>query len=150
MIGGYDFTTRAHALWRMRLSQYQHRLGFAKLLAVMTLGGALVLSRLVLSTETYTLALQCLFAHGLVMMGAALGYEPEMNALVDGIRETMTASDVAYGPDFASALHWLLATLFIGGLMGLALASWRSSCSAAPWSIRGRTRWATGCYRARG
>ena len=122
MIGGNDFTTRAHALWRMRLSQYQQRLGFfAKLLAVMTLGGALVLSRLVLSTETYTLALQCLFAHGLVMLGDAVGRDLDMNVLVDGIRETMSASDVANGAMFASALDWLLATLFIGAAMGLGL-----------------------------
>ncbi|WCT77751.1 type IV secretion system DNA-binding domain-containing protein [Novosphingobium humi] len=122
MIGGQDFTTRAHALWRMRLSQYQHRLGFfAKLLAVMTLGGALVLSRLVLSTETFALALQCLFARGLVMTGNLLGHEPDMNVLVDGIRETMPASDVAYGADFASAYHWWLATMSIGAVMGVGL-----------------------------
>ena len=122
MIGGQDFTTRAHALWRMRLSQYQQRLGFfAKLLAVMALGGALVLSRLLLSTETFALALQCLFARGLVMMGHVLGREPDMNVLVDGIRGTMAASDVAYGADFASAYHWWLATMFIGAVMGLGL-----------------------------
>lgn len=122
MIGGNDFTTRAHALWRMRLSQYQMRVGFfAKLLAFMTIGGAVILSRIVLSNETSTLAIQCLFAQGLVMLGDAVGKDLDMTAVVDGVRETMSASDVAYGADFASALHWLIATSFIGAVAGFAL-----------------------------
>ena len=122
MIGGNDFTTRAHALWRMRLSQYQMRVGFfAKLLAFMTIGGAVILSRIALSNETSTLAIECLFAQGLVMLGDAVGKDLDMTAVVDGVRETMSASDVAYGADFASALHWLIATSFIGAVAGFAL-----------------------------
>ena len=55
------------------------------------------------------------------MLGDVTGRDLEMNVLVDDMRETMSASDVANGADFASAFHWLFATLFIGAGLGLGL-----------------------------
>ena len=48
MTMGVDFVTRAHALWRVRMAQWQQRFGFfSKLILASTVAGASVTVKLI-------------------------------------------------------------------------------------------------------
>jgi len=57
----HDFTTRAHSLWRMRMTHLQQRFGFfSKLILACTGAGAILWSQATLPPLAWTVAAQCL------------------------------------------------------------------------------------------
>ena len=74
MTAGNDFITRAHALWRVRMAQWQQRFGFfAKLVLLSGGAGAIIAPQFVMSAPELKVAGQCLVAKILATVGELAG-----------------------------------------------------------------------------
>ena len=61
MTAGTDFVTRAHALWRVRMAQWQQRFGFFARLVLLSGGaGAIIAPQFVMNAAELKVAGQCL------------------------------------------------------------------------------------------
>ena len=122
MIGGNDFNSRSHALWRMRFSQQQRQWTFFGQVAIgTTVVGALVSMRLFVSADTVSLAAQYLLALLVSMLGDMVGHDVDMNVVIDGARETLSASEVIHDPTFSGAMVRIVVSLVLGSAVGFAL-----------------------------
>ena len=64
MTTGVDFVTRAHALWRVRMAQWQQRLRFFSTLSLCATGaGAIIAPQFLLMPEEIKVAMQCMLAN---------------------------------------------------------------------------------------
>ena len=104
MTAGTDFITRAHALWRVRMAQWQQRFGFfAKLVLLSGGAGAIIAPQFVMSAAELKVAGQCLGAKLLVMLGDMAGKfnRCALHAKADAQKRKPGRSGITYGLDFA-------------------------------------------------
>ena len=122
MIGGNDFNSRSHALWRMRFSQQQRQWTFfGQVVIGATVVGALVAMRLFVSADTVSLAAQYLLALCVSMLGDMVGHDVDMNVVIDGVKETLSASEVIHDPTFSGATVRIVVSLVLGSVAGFGL-----------------------------
>ena len=122
MSQGHEFTTRAHALWRMRMAHVQQRFGFfSKLVLACTGAGSIIWSQFTLPSWAWTVAGQCLGGKLLQVFAEIAGRDIQMNVSLGGHRASVPARVVANDPLFADQFNAVAAALLVGALMGLAL-----------------------------
>ncbi|MBB6125653.1 type IV secretion system DNA-binding domain-containing protein [Sphingobium subterraneum] len=128
MTMGVDFVTRAHALWRVRMAQWQQRFGFfSKLILVSTGAGAIIAPQFMMLPAELKVAGQCLGAKLLAMIGDMAGKDMMMNVSMEGKHWTVSASGFASDPLIAGTLWKAVKASSGGALLGLvigALAVW--------------------------
>lgn len=123
-----DFVTRAHALWRVRMAQWQQRFGFfSKLILASTGAGAFIAPQFLLLPAELKVAGQCLGAKLLAMIGDMAGKDMMMNVSMEGKHWTVSASGFASDPLIAGTLWKAVKVSSGGALMGViigVLAVW--------------------------
>lgn len=118
----HDFAARSHSLWRMRMAHLQQRFGFFwRLVLGCTLCGSAIAAQLFMVPRTTVLAVQCLGARLLILLGDMVGKELRMNATLGGEKMTFHARVVAYSDYWLRPYDRMLDCLFWGALAGLAL-----------------------------
>lgn len=122
MTTGVDFVTRAHALWRVRMAQWQQRFGFfSKLILVSTGAGAIIAPQFMMLPAELKVAGQCLGAKLLAMLGEMAGKDMMMNVSMEGKHWTVSASAFASDPFIEGAL-WKAVKISSGGaFLGLVI-----------------------------
>jgi hypothetical protein len=99
MTTGVDFVTRAHALWRVRMAQWQQRLRFFSTLSLCATGaGAIIAPQFLLMPEEIKVAMQCMLANLIALLGQIVGKDLNMNVSMDGQSWTVSASGFASDP----------------------------------------------------
>lgn len=122
MTAGADFITRAHALWRVRMAQWQQRFGFFARLVLLSSGaGSIIAPQFVLSAPELKVAGQCLLAKVLAILGEIAGRDLMMNVSLEGHRATVSAAAFANEPFIAGTFSKAVAALMIGAVLGCAL-----------------------------
>jgi len=128
MNSNIDFVTRAHALWRVRMAQWQQRFGFfSKLILASTGAGAIIAPQLLLLPAELKVAGQCLGAKLLAMIGDIAGKDMMMNVSMGGKHWTVSASGFASDPLIVGTLSKAVKVSSGGALMGViigVLAVW--------------------------
>lgn len=123
-----DFVTRAHALWRVRMAQWQQRFGFfSKLILVSTGAGAIIAPQFMMLPAELKVAGQCLGAKLLAMLGEMAGKDMMMNVSMEGKHWTVSASGFASDPFIEGALWKAVKVSSGGAFLGLVigvLAAW--------------------------
>lgn len=119
MNSNFDFVTRAHALWRVRMAQWQQRFGFfSKLILASTGSGAIIAPQFLLLPAELKVAGQCLGAKLLAMIGDIAGKDMMMNVSMEGRHWTVSASGFAADPLIAGTLWKAVKVSSGGALMG--------------------------------
>ena len=122
MTMGVDFVTRAHALWRVRMAQWQQRFGFfSKLILVSTGAGAIIAPQFMMLPEELKVAGQCLGAKLLAMLGEMAGKDMMMNVSMEGKHWTVSASGFASDPFIEGALWKAVKVSSGGAFLGLVI-----------------------------
>lgn len=122
MTAGNDFITRAHALWRVRMAQWQQRFGFFARLVLLSGGaGAIIAPQFIMSAAELKVAGQCLLAKALAILGEIAGKDLMMNVSLEGYRATVSAAAFANEPFIAGTFSKAVAVLMIGAVLGCAL-----------------------------
>ena len=122
MTMGVDFVTRAHALWRVRMAQWQQRFGFfSKLILVSTGAGAIIAPQFMMLPAELKVAGQCLGAKLLAMLGAMAGKDMMMNVSMEGKHWTVSASGFASDPFIEGALWKAVKVSSGGAFLGLVI-----------------------------
>ena len=122
MIGGNDFNSRAHALWRMRLMQRQRQWTFfGKVVAVATGVGALLSMRLFVSADIVSAAAQYMLALFVSMMTDLVGHDVDVTVVIDGVRQTLPANEVIHQSGFSGAIVRVVVSLALGSVAGFVL-----------------------------
>ena len=117
-----DFITRAHALWRVRMAQWQQRFGFfAKLVLLSGGAGAIIAPQFVMSAPELKVAGQCILAKALAILGELAGRDLMMNVSLEGYRATVSAAAFANEPFIAGTFSKAVAVIMIGAVLGCAL-----------------------------
>lgn len=115
MNSNIDFVTRAHALWRVRMAQWQQRFRF---FCTITLGpaatGAIIAPQFLLHGPAITTALQYAWATVLTLLGSLTGSDIKMNVAMDGERWTVSAAWFASEPLFTDTF-WQVVKVIAGG-----------------------------------
>ncbi len=115
---GLDFITRAHALWRVRMAQWQQRFGFfAKLIIVSAVAGAIIVPQLRLMPEELTVAAQFVGAKLLSVIGELTGKDMMMKVSMEGQSWTVSATGLVSDP-FVAGVFYKAVKLAIGGALG--------------------------------
>ncbi|MGB3795964.1 MAG: type IV secretion system DNA-binding domain-containing protein, partial [Alteraurantiacibacter sp.] len=125
---GVDFVTRAHALWRVRMAQGQQRLRFFSTLSLCATGaGAIIAPQILLMPKEIKVAMQCMLANLIALLGQIVGKDLDMNVSMDGQSWTVSASSFASDPFIADTFWKAIKVSGAGALIGLAvgmLAVW--------------------------
>lgn len=122
MTMGVDFVTRAHALWRVRMAQWQQRFGFfSKLILVSTGAGAIIAPQFMMLPAELKVAGQCLGAKLLAMLGEMAGKDMMMNVSMEGKHWTVSASGFASDPFIEGALWKAMKVSSGGAFLGLVI-----------------------------
>ncbi|MBS0480864.1 MAG: type IV secretion system DNA-binding domain-containing protein [Proteobacteria bacterium] len=122
MTMGVDFVTRAHALWRVRMAQWQQRFGFfLKLILVSTGAGAIIAPQFMMLPAELKVAGQCLGAKLLAMLGEMAGKDMMMNVSMEGKHWTVSASGFASDPFIEGALWKAVKVSSGGAFLGLVI-----------------------------
>lgn len=122
MTQGHDFTSRSHSLWRMRMVHLQQRFRFFwQLVLGCTLFGSALAAQFVMPPSGTLLAIQCLGARGLVLLGDMAGRELRMNVTIGVYKTQLYARTVAYSEYWLRPYDLLLDCLFWGAWAGLGL-----------------------------
>lgn len=125
---GVDFVTRAHALWRVRMAQWQQRLRFFSTLSLCATGaGAIIAPQFLLMPEEIKVAMQCMLANLIALLGQIVGKDLNMNVSMDGQSWTVSASGFASDPFIAETFWKAIEVSGAGAFIGLAvgmLAVW--------------------------
>ena len=128
MTTGVDFVTRAHALWRVRMAQWQQRLRFFSTLSLCATGaGAIIAPQFLLMSEEIKVAMQCMLANLIALLGQIVGKDLNMNVSMDGQSWTVSASGFATDPFIAETFWKAIKVSSAGAFIGLAvgmLAVW--------------------------
>ncbi|MCP5392605.1 MAG: type IV secretion system DNA-binding domain-containing protein [Sphingomonadaceae bacterium] len=115
MNSNIDFVTRAHALWRVRMAQWQQRFRF---FSTITLGaaatGAIIAPQFLLHGPAITTALQYAWANLLTLLGSLGGSDIKMNIAMEGQRWTVSAAWFASEPLFTETF-WQVVKVIAGG-----------------------------------
>lgn len=115
MNSNIDFVTRAHALWRVRMAQWQQRFRF---FSTITLGaastGAIIAPQFLLHGPAITTALQYAWANLLTLLGSLGGSDIKMNIAMEGQRWTVSAAWFASEPLFTDTF-WQVVKVIAGG-----------------------------------
>tara|TARA_A100001391_G_scaffold95213_1_gene63039 strand:+ start:2922 stop:4742 length:1821 start_codon:yes stop_codon:yes gene_type:complete len=124
MTMGVDFVTRAHALWRVRMAQWQQRFGFfSKLILASTGAGTIIAPQFLLLPAELKVAGQCVGAKLLAMIGDMAGKDMMMNVSMEGKHWTVSASGFASDPLIAGTLWKAVKVSSGGALLGLFIGS---------------------------
>lgn len=122
MTMGVDFVTRAHALWRVRMAQWQQRFGFfLKLILVSTGAGAIIAPQFMMLPAELKVAGQCLGAKLLAMLGEMAGKDIKMNIAMEGQRWTVSAAWFASEPLFTDTFWQVVKVIAGGAITGLVI-----------------------------
>ncbi|MBA4044187.1 MAG: conjugal transfer protein TraD [Erythrobacter sp.] len=122
MTMGVDFVTRAHALWRVRMAQWQQRFGFfLKLILVSTGAGAIIAPQFMMLPAELKVAGQCLGAKLLAMLGEMAGKDIKMNIAMEGQRWTVSAAWFASEPLFTDTFWQVIKVIAGGAITGLVI-----------------------------
>ena len=128
MTTGVDFVTRAHALWRVRMAQWQQRLRFFSTLSLCATGaGAIIAPQFLLMPEEIKVAMQCMLANLIALLGQIVGKDLNMNVSMDGLSWTVSASGFASDTFIAETFWKAIKVSGAGAFVGLAvgmLAVW--------------------------
>lgn len=122
MTMGVDFVTRAHALWRVRMAQWQQRFGFfSKLILASTGAGAIIAPQFMMLPAELKVASQCLGAKLLTLLGEMAGKDMMMNVSMEGKNWTVSASGFASDPFIEGALWKAVKVSSGGAFLGLVI-----------------------------
>lgn len=128
MNSNIDFVTRAHALWRVRMAQWQQRLRFFSTLSLCATGaGAIIAPQFLLMPEEIKVAMQCMLANLIALLGQIVGKDLNMNVSMDGQSWTVSASGFASDPFIAETFWKAIKVSGAGAFIGLSvgmLAVW--------------------------
>lgn len=115
MNSNIDFVTRAHALWRVRMAQWQQRFRF---FSAVTLGaaatGAIIAPQFLLHGPAITTAVQYAWANVLTLLGSLGDSDIKMNIAMEGKRWTVPAAWFASEPLFTDTF-WQVVKVIAGG-----------------------------------
>lgn len=115
MNSNIDFVTRAHALWRVRMAQWQQRFRF---FSAVTLGaaatGAMIAPQFLLHGPAITTAVQYAWANVLTLLGSLGDSDIKMNIAMEGKRWTVPAAWFASEPLFIDTF-WQVVKVIAGG-----------------------------------
>ena len=122
MSTGVDFVTRAHALWRVRMAQWQQRFGFfSKLILASTGAGAIIAPQFMMLPAELKVASQCLGAKLLTLLGEMASKDMMMNVSMEGKHWIVSASGFASDPFIEGALWKAVKVSSGGALLGLVI-----------------------------
>ncbi|WP_199504829.1 type IV secretion system DNA-binding domain-containing protein [Qipengyuania sp. YIM B01966] len=115
MNSNIDFVTRAHALWRVRMAQWQQRFRFFSTITLGAAGaGAFIAPQFLLHGPAITTALQYAWANVLTLLGSLTGTDIKMNIAMEGQRWTVSAVWFASEPLFTDTF-WQVVKVIVGG-----------------------------------
>ena len=121
MNSNIDFVTRAHALWRVRMAQWQQRFRF---FSTITLGaaatGAIIAPQFMLHGPAITTAVQYAWANVLTLLGSLGDSDIKMNIAMEGQRWTVSAAWFASEPLFTDTFWQVVKVISGGAITGLA------------------------------
>ena len=115
MNSNIDFVTRAHALWRVRMAQWQQRFRFFSTITLGAAGaGAFIAPQFLLHGPAITTAVQYAWANVLTLLGSLGGSDIKMNIAMEGQRWTVSAAWFASEPLFTDTF-WQVVKVIAGG-----------------------------------
>lgn len=115
MNSNIDFVTRAHALWRVRMAQWQQRFRFFSTITLGAAGaGAFIAPQFLLHGPAITTAVQYAWAKLLTLLGSLGGSDIKMNIAMEGQRWTVSAAWFASEPLFTDTF-WQVIKVIAGG-----------------------------------
>lgn len=122
MNSNIDFVTRAHALWRVRMAQWQQRFRF---FSTITLGaaatGAIIAPQFLLHGPAITTAVQYAWANVLTLLGSLGGSDIKMNIAMEGQRWTVSAAWFASEPLFTDTFWQVIKVIAGGAITGFVI-----------------------------
>jgi len=122
MNSNIDFVTRAHALWRVRMAQWQQRFRF---FSTITLGaavtGAIIAPQFLLLPAEIMVAVQYLWANVLASLGSLAGKDIMMNVRLEDLSRTVSSSWFASDPFIASNFWKVFRVTTGGAITGLVI-----------------------------
>lgn len=122
MNSNIDFVTRAHALWRVRMAQWQQRFRF---FSMITLGaaatGAIIAPQFLLHGPAITTAVQYAWANVLTLLGSLGGSDIKMNIAMEGQRWTVSAAWFASEPLFTDTFWQVIKVIAGGAITGFVI-----------------------------
>ncbi|WP_416830630.1 MAG: type IV secretion system DNA-binding domain-containing protein [Erythrobacter sp.] len=115
MNSNIDFVTRAHALWRVRMAQWQQRFRFFSTITFGAAGaGAFIAPQFLLHGPAIKTAVQYAWANVLTLLGSLGGSDIKMNIAMEGQRWTVSAAWFASEPLFTETF-WQVVKVIAGG-----------------------------------
>ncbi|MGE4304971.1 MAG: type IV secretion system DNA-binding domain-containing protein [Novosphingobium sp.] len=122
MNSNIDFVTRAHALWRVRMAQWQQRFRFFSTITVGAAGaGAFIAPQFLLHGPAITTAVQYAWAKVLTLLGSLGGSDIKMNIAMEGQRWTVSAAWFASEPLFTDTFWQVVKVIAGGAITGLVI-----------------------------
>ena len=122
MNSNIDFVTRAHALWRVRMAQWQQRFRFFSTITLGAAGaGAFIAPQFLLHGPAITTAVQYAWANVLTLLGSLGGSDIKMNIAMEGKRWTVSAAWFASEPLFTETFWQVVKVIAGGAITGLVI-----------------------------
>ena len=122
MNSNIDFVTRAHALWRVRMAQWQQRFRFFSTITLGAAGaGAFIAPQFLLHGPAITTAVQYAWANVLTLLGSLGGSDIKMNIAMEGKRWTVSAAWFASEPLFTDTFWQVVKVIAGGAITGLVI-----------------------------
>ena len=122
MNSNIDFVTRAHALWRVRMAQWQQRFRFFSTITLGAAGaGAFIAPQFLLHGPAITTAVQYAWANVLTLLGSLGGSDIKMNIAMEGQRWTVSAAWFASEPLFTDTFWQVVKVIAGGAITGLVI-----------------------------
>ena len=122
MNSNIDFVTRAHALWRVRMGQWQQGFRFFSTITLGAAGaGAFIAPQFLLHGPAITTAVQYAWANVLTLLGSLGGSDIKMNIAMEGKRWTVSAAWFASEPLFTDTFWQVVKVIAGGAITGLVI-----------------------------
>ena len=122
MNSNIDFVTRAHALWRVRMAQWQQRFRFFSTITFGAAGaGAFIAPQFLLHGPAIKTAVQYAWANVLTLLGSLGGSDIKMNIAMEGQRWTVSAAWFASEPLFTETFWQVVKVIAGGAITGLVI-----------------------------
>ena len=122
MNSNIDFVTRAHALWRVRMAQWQQRFRFFSTITLGAAGaGAFIAPQFLLHGPAITTAVQYAWANVLTLLGSLGGSDIRMNIAMEGQRWTVSAVWFASDPLFTDTFRQVVKVIAGGATTGFVI-----------------------------
>lgn len=120
MNSNIDFVTRAHALWRVRMAQWQQRFRFFSTITLGAAGaGAFIAPQFLLHGPAIKTAVQYAWANVLTLLGSLGGSDIKINIAMEGQRWTVSAAWFASEPLFTDTFWQVVKVIAGGAITGL-------------------------------